>query len=160
MREDYPVHRELLFQALEVCELKTSPAGFRSYFFQPPRSEARNPGGHASVFFVIGKHASFGQCAEPVIILARQSHVMRIQREERIHWGVLPNPGKGLQPRILRNSAGKFKMRRRWIQLPLRVKHACADRHKEKEPTINPPVKHVLPQQSTYDQKEKQIDQV
>ena len=114
--------------------LKILPATLCSHFFQPARSEAGDAGGHAAIFLIIGEHAAFGERAESVIILARQSHIMRIESEQTVDWSVLPNPGKGSEASVLRGDAGQLQMRGRRIHLALGIKHARTQRKKKQQP--------------------------
>src|ERR1700733_6224713 len=143
-REDDPGYAEVFSEPLKIRGLKILPSGLGVHFFEPSRSEARDTGGHAAIFFVIGQGTAFGERAESVIILARQGHVVGIEREQAVDRSILPNPGESLQPGILRSHAGQFEMRRRGIHLVLGIEHARAERKKEKQPTKDVSLEYIV----------------
>src|SRR6202042_890360 len=101
MREDDPGHSKFGFETLEIRGLKILPSALCLHFFEPARSQAGNAGGHATIFLIVGERATLGEGAESMIILARQRHVVGIEREQAVDRSVLPNPGKSLQPCVL-----------------------------------------------------------
>src|SRR5207248_7755177 len=98
--------------------------------------------------------------AESVIVLTRQRHVMRIEREQAVDRSVLPDPTERLQPGVLRRGGAQFEMRRCRIHLALRIKHSSTEREKKQEPAIEAPIEYILTEQSAYDQKKQQVEQV
>src|ERR1035437_825076 len=159
-REDDPGHTELMLEALEICGLKIPPSALGIHFLEPARSEARDAGSHAAIFFIVGERAAFGERAESVIILARQRHVVRIEREQAVDWSILPDPGEGLQPFVLRRDAGQLQMRGRRIHLALGIEHDCTQRNKKQDPAIDTAVEYIAAEEAAHDQEEQQVEQV